>query len=62
MDVTGKRKEVNKMKKIEKLFIIITIVFFVYLLISFIDVNLHNNAAETAKEIANWNFFKILFD
>ena len=49
------------MKKLEKAFIILSIMFLLWILISFIDVNLHNNAAETVKEIANWNFFKILF-
>ena len=48
------------MKKIEKIFIIICILFLLWILISFIDVNLHNNATETAKEIADWNFFKFL--
>ena len=47
------------MTKIEKVLMIVSIAFIAYLLISFIDVNLHNNAAETAKEIANWNFFRL---
>lgn len=52
-------KEVTIMTKIEKVLMIVSIAFIAYLLISFIDVNLHNNAAETAKEIANWNFFRL---
>jgi hypothetical protein len=49
------------MKKLTVIINIVFVLFLLWILISFIDVNLHNNAAETAKEIADWNFFKILF-
>ena len=44
----------------KKLLTFIFIVFILYVLISFIDVNLHNNIPRDPQNIAPWNFFNFL--
>lgn len=47
------------MNKIEKIFMIISIMFLLWIVASFVDVNLHNNIPGEAQNIAHWNFFKL---
>ena len=47
-------------KALTNILTIISVALFIWLLFSFVDVNIHNNpAADNYQQFAQWNFFKL---
>ncbi len=56
------KRKLNKKHCIDFILSVICILFFIYLLISFIDTNLHNQPfTDSYGKYADWNIFNILF-
>ena len=56
------KKRLNKKHCVEFILSVICILFFAYLLASFIDVNLHNHPfTDSYGNYADWNIFTIIF-
>lgn len=55
-----KRKEVKKMKILNKVFCIICILFLLWIILSYFDVILHNLDEEPIYKF--WNFFQLLVE
>lgn len=55
-----KRKEVKKMKILNKIFCIISILFLLWVILSYFDVILHNLDEDPIYKF--WNFFQLLVE
>ena len=59
-----KRKVVTCMKKIKwsNVLLLISVLFAVYMIASFVDVNIHNDICNpNYGDFAEWNFFRLMF-
>lgn len=50
------------MKKITNIFAVLSVIFIIWITISFIDINAHNSPfCPDYHQYADWNFFSIVF-